>query len=79
MYLGGLVLRDSYRGYGDGGTVVGGMAAGEEGTGIRFALLCDFHFPGGALPQRLPFLRIRARSEAVLDRLEQRILDRAAA
>ena len=59
--------------------VIGGMAASEEGTGTRFALLCNFRFPGGALLPQLPFLRVRARSEAMLDRLEQRISARAAA
>lgn len=56
--------------------ITGGMAAVREGSGTRFAMLCMFRFPGGKILQGSRLFRAAARSEAMLDRLDQRIAER---
>jgi hypothetical protein len=55
--------------------LVGGMAAVEEGGGTRFAMMYALRFPGGGALQGLRMSSAESRSQAMLDRLEQRIAE----
>ncbi|MFI0939822.1 hypothetical protein [Streptomyces sp. NPDC021020] len=55
--------------------LVGGMAAVEEDSGTRFAMMYAFRFPGGGLLRGFGRLGAAARSRAMLDRLERRVAE----
>ena len=56
--------------------IVGGMAATAEGDGTRFALLGRLRFPGGPALQGMRWFGTEARSQTILDRLQQRLATR---